>query len=69
MNVRLSRIPTQIPFLLLFIFLIFSKNANSQCALACTSTQVSLDEFCQAVIIPDMILEGYDSTCVGPLTV
>ena len=63
---------TTINTIAIFTFLLFSlipQKGISQCALACTNTQVSLDEFCQALITPDMILEGYDSTCVGPLIV
>ena len=62
---------TNQPIILCFLVLIFlfPQIGKGQCALVCTSTQVSLDDFCQATITPDMILEGYDSTCVGPLIV
>ncbi len=42
----------------------------SQCTLACNDlVQVSLDQNGIAVVTPEMILEGEESTCLGPKTV
>ena len=51
--------------------LLFSKNKGlAQCTFSCTNIQVSLDQNCESLIIPDFLVEGdTDSLCVLTLSV
>lgn len=54
----------RIPLLMLIGLIALSQNSSAQCSLACNAnTQISLNSDCQAVVTPDMILNGSMTSC------
>ncbi|MBI5914136.1 MAG: hypothetical protein HY842_02070 [Bacteroidetes bacterium] len=57
-------------FWAVFVGLLFQTGSYAQCTMACNDlVQVSLPPDGIAIILPDMILDGEDTSCPGPKTV
>jgi hypothetical protein len=63
---RSTGMAKKIALTLLFFCSVFMMNAQVSCPLACNNTvQISMDDDCQVVVTPDMILEGPGTGACG----